>query len=75
MFEVIISYVKTGRVDRKFFDTRDEAERFRDGQEQKLLYGRGSRKRTLRDFRFEIYHREPATIHTLPAREAAAAAA
>ena len=32
MFEVIISVVSTGRVERRVFETRDEADRFADEQ-------------------------------------------
>ena len=60
MFEVIISDVKTGRVRRRFFETREEA----DGCFDRFLEGKpGSRPRNRRDFRAEVYHRPPAAVY------------
>jgi hypothetical protein len=60
MFEVIISLVKTGRVERLAFATREEAERHVARREETYLTGRGAAKRSLRDLRMEIHYRPAA---------------
>ena len=60
MFEVIISSVSTGRVRRKWFDSREEADRYVDG----IVYGWKSRGPHY--FRVEIYHRPLPSVRTLP---------
>ena len=59
MFEVIISQLRTGRVERKQFGTREEAEQYLLRAEQKLLTPRPRQKRipSLRDYRLEIQYR------------------
>ena len=54
MFEVIISAVQTGKVRRRFFDARDEADRWLN--EWELILSR--RGKSLRDFRVEVYPRD-----------------
>ena len=66
MFEVIISHVRTGRVQRGVFATRDEAERYRSKRQE----GLAEQGRSLRDYRFEIKYREPAVVLPLAARGA-----
>jgi hypothetical protein len=73
MFEVIISHIKTGRVQRKVFDSRDEAERHIARKEELLLYGK--RPRSLRDFRMEIHFRDAPRIQAIQPRRSPAAAA
>ena len=68
MFEVIISNVNTGRVERKTFDTREDASRYAD---RRIRTG----WREPRNHRVEIHHREPPTVHTVrPAASVTAAA-
>ena len=59
MFEVIISNVNTGRVERKSFETREQANNYANRR-----INSGWRKP--RNHRVEIYHREPPTLCTLP---------
>jgi hypothetical protein len=76
VFEVIISQVKTGRVERRQFGTREEAEQYLACTEERLLTPRPNRKRipSLSDYRFEVQYREPvAAPLTLPQRRRAAA--
>jgi hypothetical protein len=54
MFEVIISSVKTGRVQRKQFATRDAADAHVRRHEDKLTMAQ--RPRSLGDFRVEVRH-------------------
>ena len=80
MFEVIISFVRTGKVTRQLFGTREEAERFVLRHEEKLLTPRVSprtgevtrKPQPLSNYRVEIRHRDaPATHRPAPARRAA----
>jgi hypothetical protein len=71
MFEVIICRVKTGRIQRKLFETREEAEQHIRATEDKLV----NRMRngvpapvSLRDYRMEIHPREFPEVHPVPAR-------
>ena len=74
MFEVVISTVSTGRVVRKLFGTRDEADRY---AEARLLEASSARRGTARRIRVEVYHRPAPDVRTLPrpARPAASPAA
>jgi hypothetical protein len=82
MFEVVISQVRTGKVERKVFETREQAEAYVALREAKILAPRrdGSpSRRSLRDFRMEIQFRDcPASVSALhkaqPARRARVAA-
>jgi hypothetical protein len=60
MFEVVISRVKSGRVDRTLFATREEAERHLAATEERLLRPRPNSVKapSLRDYRMEIQYRE-----------------
>lgn len=72
MFEVIISLVRTGKVERKVFATRDEADRYLTLREERFLTGRGSAKRSMRDIRLEVLRHEPETAAAaIPPRVAA----
>jgi hypothetical protein len=73
MFEAIVSQVKTGRVQRKLFETREQAEKFLAETEERLVNPPKMwdvrrdewvqpKPRSLRDYRLEIAYREPATI-------------
>jgi hypothetical protein len=76
MFEVIISRLKTGRVERKQFGTREEAEQYLARTEEKLLQPRRGQRQwvpSLRDYRLEIVYREPAQVAPLPGARSAAA--
>jgi hypothetical protein len=73
MFTVIICGVKTGRVERKVFDTRVEAEAFLRTKEERLL--RRKRPASLGDYRMEIRFSPAPTVHPLPVRQPAIAAA
>jgi hypothetical protein len=68
MFEVIISHVKTGRVERRQFGSRDEAEQHLARTEVKLLTPKRNQRRmpSLADYRLEIQYREPAVVVGLP---------
>jgi hypothetical protein len=68
MFEVIISAVQTGKVRRRFFEARDEADRWLD--EWELILSR--RGKSLRDYRVEVYPRDLPAVRT-PARRPTAA--
>jgi hypothetical protein len=70
MFEVIISLVRTGKVERRTFETREDAENYLSWREEKFLTGRGSAKRSMRDIRLEVVRREPAAV-AVPLRAAA----
>jgi hypothetical protein len=66
MFEVIISLVRTGRVQHRLFDTHAEAAQFADARRDAWLYpkprgDRSSKPRSARDIRIEI------VTHDLPA--------
>ena len=71
MFEVIISNVNTGRVWRKLFDSRDEADRHVD----RFLDGGSAWPRNRRNYRIEIYHRPAPVIRRVAAVAAAEEAA
>jgi hypothetical protein len=81
MFEVIISMVRTGRVQRRLFDTREEAERYADERREAWVNPkpRGDRPvkcRSARDLRIEIEYRDvPAIRQLMPAAPAQAAVA
>ncbi len=77
MFEVIVSLVKTGHVERKLFDSRDEAERYAAAREDRHLNDPRLKpatraKRSLRDLRTEIDYLEPNAILSLALAAAAA---
>jgi hypothetical protein len=61
MFEVIICTVSTGRVVRRLFDTRAEADRYVTQREKKVLCDSG----TLRRHRFEVRYREDLTLRPI----------
>lgn len=63
MFEVIISKVRSGKVERKSFGTREEAEQYVAYREERYLNDpkvKPARRamRSLRDLRMEINYRE-----------------
>jgi len=74
MFEAVVSAVKTGRVQRQLFATRDEAERFLAVVEDRLVNPpkrwdarqqewREQKPKSMRDFRMEIVYRDcPAVV-------------
>jgi hypothetical protein len=70
MFEVIISNVNTGRVWRKLFDSREEADRHVD----RFLDSGSTWPRNRRNYRIEIYHCPAPVIRPVaaPAAEEAA---
>ena len=79
MFEAVVSMVKTGRVERRLFDTRDEAERYLAVVEERLVNppARWSEKmqrwqqqkpRSLRDYRMEIVFRDAPAVLAVPTR-------
>jgi hypothetical protein len=74
MFEVIICRVKTGKVERKLFETREEAGAYLALQEAKLLTPRPNQKRlpSLRDFRLEVRPVEAVVVRPLVVRGLAA---
>ena len=66
MFEVIISSVNTGRVVRKLFDTREDADRHVD---KFMDNPSGRRPRSRRDYRVEVFFRDgPEVVARLAAR-------
>lgn len=73
MFEVIISSVITGKVRRKLFETRDEADQHVD----RFFEPRDDFKRAPlpRNYRIEVYRRELPVVHTMPAPAVATEAA
>jgi hypothetical protein len=71
MFEVIISNVNTGRVWRRLFDHRDEADRHVD----RFLDGGSTWPRDRRNYRIEIYHRPAPVIRRVAVAVAAEEAA
>jgi hypothetical protein len=56
MFELIISNVRTGRVQRKFFPTRGAADRAVARHEERLTGGK--RPRSLGEYRVEVRYRD-----------------
>lgn len=73
MFEAIVSQVKTGRVQKQLFETREEAEKFLAEAEERIvnpppvwdkrqMEWRQPKPKSMREFRLEIVYREPATI-------------
>jgi hypothetical protein len=78
MFEVIISTVKTGRVERKGFDSRSEADAFVARWEDRILNAKRRDgtplNRSLADYRVEVRYRELPAVRPVP-RPAPAAAA
>lgn len=81
MFEVIISLVRTGRVQRRLFDTHAEAVEFADARRDAWLNpkprgARSSKPRSARDIRIEIVTRDlPAIRRLAPLTPVAAAVA
>jgi hypothetical protein len=63
MFEVVISVVHTGRVERKVFDTREEADRYVD---RRLAKAAASKRGTARRLRAEVYPWRPPVVKSLP---------
>jgi len=79
MFEVIISLVRTGRVQRRLFDTHDEAARFAAERLDAWLNpkprgGRPCKPRSARDIRIEIQGRDLPAIRRLSAASGSRAA-
>jgi hypothetical protein len=68
MFEVIISNVNTGRVERKTFASRDQANQHADRRVSRL-----AGKRSHANYRVEVHHREPQVQRPLPVVDSAAA--
>ena len=64
MFEVIICSVRTGRVERKSFDTSEKAREYISRREAAWA---GSPKVSARDFRVEVRHLAPPTPAVIPA--------
>jgi hypothetical protein len=64
MFEVIISAVQTGHVERQTFDTREEADRYAESYIARRLAR--SWRLSPRDFRVEIYTRPVLVLRLLP---------
>lgn len=60
MYELILSNIKTGRVSRRAFETREEADRYFD---RFLDNPSGLRPRNRRDYRAEVYHRPLPAMH------------
>jgi hypothetical protein len=81
MFEVIISVVRTGRVQRRLFDTHEEATRFAQQRldawvNPKMRGARPSKPRSARDIRIEIVSRDlPAIRRLAPVTQSQAAVA
>jgi hypothetical protein len=72
MFEVIISNINTGRVERQTFTSRGQASQHADRRVARL-----AGKRSHSNYRVEIYHRELpvlASLASAPADDAAVAA-
>ena len=70
MFEVIISQVKTGKVQRKVFDSRSEAEQYIAWHEESVLTPRPRRRQqSLRNFRVELRMCEVPTVRQMPRSE------
>jgi hypothetical protein len=72
MFEVIISLARTGRVQRRLFDTHEEAARFADERREAWLNpkprgGRPANPRSARDIRVEVQRRELPAVRRLAA--------
>jgi hypothetical protein len=70
MFEVIISVVRTGRVQRRLFDTHEAAARFAQRRLHAWLNpkprdGQPSKPRSARDIRIEIQSRDVPAIRRL----------
>jgi hypothetical protein len=70
MFEVIISMVRTGRVQRRLFDTHEEATRFAEQRldawlNPKARGGRPCKPRSARDIRIEVQSRDLPAIRRL----------
>lgn len=75
MYEVIISQVRTGKIQRAYFPTRADAEKYVSKREEQIVLPKraGSKPGSLRDYRMEICYREPPRPLTLPELMAAAA--
>jgi hypothetical protein len=70
MFEVIVSLVRTGRVQRRMFDTHEEAARFAEERREAWLNpkprgGKTPKPRSARDIRVEVYHRDVPAVRRL----------
>ena len=75
MFEVIISMVRSGKVERKQFGTREEAENYVTYREHRYLYNpkvKHWNRRSLRDLRTEISFRSELAPRLLTVSAAAA---
>ncbi len=68
MFEVIISNANTGRVERRTFGSRDQANAHADRRLARL-----AGKRSHANYRVEVHHRELPAPRTQPAAGSAAA--
>ena len=68
MFEVIISNVNTGRVERQTFASRDQANSHADRRLARL-----AGKRSHSNYRVEVHHRDLPAPRPLPAADRAAA--
>jgi len=66
MFEVVISNINTGRVWRRLFETRDEADQHIDCFLDQPLRPRG-RPRNRRHYRVEVFLRPRPELLTVPA--------
>lgn len=73
MFEIIISSVKTGRVIRRSFDSRDEADQAIDRYFQPASTRPQGRSR--RDYRVEVYHRPLPVVRPISRRRVPASPA
>ena len=75
MFEVIISHVRNGRVQRGYFGTRDEADQYIAGFALRLAFPKNPRHKSkpMRDYRIEVHHRAAPVVRQLPAVVAEAA--
>jgi hypothetical protein len=64
MFEVIISRVKTGRVERRLFDSRTEADRYIEQRTAAWESHRFVRSSFRREHRVEVYLRDLPPVRT-----------
>jgi hypothetical protein len=72
MFEVVISTVSTGRVQRKLFETREKADRYVERRVARA-YDPRTRKGSARHYRFEVYQRPAPAVRPVPVAAPAAA--
>jgi hypothetical protein len=77
MFEAVISQVKTGRVQRQLFGTRDEAEKFLAAEEERLVNPKPQwstkkdqwvqpKPKSMREYRMEIQFRDAPAVVKVP---------